>query len=47
MFYIKFGADKDFLVSYYRDELKAKGLDADYNVRLEDYEKRNPTYYND
>ena len=46
--YIKFGdMDKDFLTSYYRDEMKAKGIDADYNVRLGDnYEKRNPTYYN-
>jgi hypothetical protein len=46
--YIKFGdMDKDFLTSYYRDEMKAKGIDADYDVRLGDnYEKRNPTYYN-
>ena len=39
--------DKDFLTSWYRDEMKAKGIDADYDVRLGDnYEKRNPTYYN-
>jgi hypothetical protein len=45
--HIKFEADKDFLTSYYRDEIKAKGLDADYDVRLGDnYDKRNPTYYN-
>ena len=44
--YIKFDADKDFLTSYYRDDIRAKGLDADYDVRLEDYSKRNPTYYN-
>jgi hypothetical protein len=45
--HIKFKADKEFLVSYYRDELKSKGLDADYTARLgEDYGKRNPTYYN-
>ena len=46
--YIKFGdMDKDFLTSYYRDEMRAKGIDADYDVRLGDnYEKRNPTYYN-
>ena len=44
---IKFEADKDFLTSYYRDEIRAKGLDADYDVRLGDnYDKRNPTYYN-
>ena len=46
--HIKFGdMDKDFLTSYYRDEMKAKSIDADYDVRLGDnYEKRNPTYYN-
>ena len=46
--HIKFGdMDKDFLISYYRNEIKAKGLDADYDVRLGDkYDKRNPTYYN-
>ena len=45
--HIKFKADKEFLISYYRDEIKAKGLDADYDVRLGDnYDKRNPTYYN-
>ena len=39
--------DKDFLTSYYRDEMKAKGIDADYDVRLGDnHDKRNPTYYN-
>ena len=45
---IKFGdMDKDFLTSWYRDEMKAKGIDADYDVRLGDnYDKRNPTYYN-
>ena len=45
--HIKFKADKDFLISYYRDEIRAKGLDADFDVRLADnYDKRNPTYYN-
>ena len=46
--YIKFGdMAKDFLTSYYRDEMIAKGIDADYEVRLGDnYAKRNPTYYN-
>jgi hypothetical protein len=45
---IKFGdMDKDFLTSWYRDEMKAKDIDADYDVRLGDnYDKRNPTYYN-
>ena len=45
--HVEFKADKDFLTSYYRDEINAKGIDADYDVRLGDnYEKRNPTYYN-
>ncbi len=45
--HVKFDSDKEFLTSYYRDEIKAKGLDADYDVRLGDnYDKRNPTYYN-
>ena len=45
--HVKFNADKDFLTSWYRDEMKAKDIDADYNVRLADnYDKRNPTYYN-
>ena len=46
--HIKFGdLDKDFYTAYYRDEMRAKGIDADYDVRLGDsYEKRNPTYYN-
>ena len=44
---VKFDSDKEFLTSYYRDEMKAKGIDADYDVRLGDnYDKRNPTYYN-
>jgi len=46
--HIKFGdMDKDFLTSFYRDEMRAKDIDADYDVRLGDnYDKRNPTYYN-
>ena len=45
--HVEFKADKEFLTSYYRDEMKAKGIDADYDVRLGDnYDKRNPTYYN-
>ena len=35
-----------FLTSYYRDELNAKGLDADYDVRVDHSGKdKNPTYY--
>jgi len=45
--HIKFKESQDFLTSYYRDELNAKGLDADYKVRINgNYDKRNPTYYN-
>jgi hypothetical protein len=45
--HVEFKADKEFLTAYYRDELKSKGLDPDYDVRLgDDYGKRNPTYYN-
>ena len=45
--HVRFDSDKEFLISYYRDEIRAKGLDADYDVRLGDnYDKRNPTYYN-
>ena len=45
--HVVFKANKEFLTSYYRDELRSKGLDPDYDVRLSDnYQKRNPTYYN-
>ena len=45
--HVEFKADKEFLTAYYRDELRSKGLDADYSVRLDNnYDKRNPTYYN-
>ena len=45
--HVEFKADKEFLTAYYRDEMKAKGIDADYDVRLSgNYDKRNPTYYN-
>ena len=44
--HIKFDADCDFLTSYYRDELNAKGLDADYDVRVDHSGKdKSPTYY--
>lgn len=37
---------KSFGYSYYRDELKAKGFDADFNLKLNgDLAKRNPKYY--
>ena len=44
--HIKFDADCDFLTSYYRDEINAKGIDADYDVRVDHSGKdKSPTYY--
>ena len=39
--HVKFDMEKDFLTSYYRDEIKAKGIDADYKLSINDdnYEK--------
>ena len=43
---VKFDADCEFLTSYYRDELNAKGIDADYDVRVDHSGKdKSPTYY--
>ena len=43
---VKFDADCDFLTSYYRDELREKNLDPDYDVRIDHSGKdKNPTYY--
>ena len=43
---VKFEADCDFLTSYYRDELREKNLDPDYDVRIDHNGKdKNPTYY--
>jgi len=37
---------KDFARSYYRDEIKAKGLNPDFHVAInENYDKRSPSYY--
>ena len=34
--HVKFGdMDKDFLISYYRDEMKAKDIDADLMLDLQ------------
>jgi hypothetical protein len=39
---------RKFARAYYRDELKAKGLNPDFNLSInDDYSKRNPKYYND
>jgi hypothetical protein len=39
---------RNFARAYYRDELKSKGLNPDFNLAInDDYSKRNPKYYND
>ena len=44
--HVEFKADKEFLTAYYRDEIKAKGIDADYDVRVDHSGKdKSPTYY--
>ena len=46
--HIKFDMENEFAYSYYRDELKSKGLNPDYKLTIEgDYSKRNPKYYAD
>ena len=45
---IRFHMGRNFARAYYRDEMKAKGLNPDFNVAIDgDYSKRNPKYYND
>jgi len=44
--HVKFSLGKDFARSYYRDEIKAKGLNPDFHVAInENYDKRSPSYY--
>jgi len=44
--HVKFELKKDFALSYYRDEIKAKGLNPDYHVAIaNNYDKRSPSYY--
>ena len=39
---------RKFARAYYRDEMKAKGLNPDFHLSIDDdYSKRNPKYYND
>tara|TARA_Y100001938_G_scaffold145964_1_gene223801 strand:+ start:116 stop:1066 length:951 start_codon:yes stop_codon:yes gene_type:complete len=46
--HIKFDMGDDFARSYYRDELKSKGLNPDFKLAIDnDYSKRNPKYYQD
>ncbi len=46
--HVRFDMGRKFARAYYRDELKAKGLNPDYHLSIDnDYSKRNPKYYND
>ena len=46
--HVRFDMGKKFARAYYRDEMKAKGLNPDFQLSIEDdYSKRNPKYYND
>ena len=45
---VRFDMGRNFARAYYRDELKAKGLNPDFKLSIDnDYSKRNPKYYND
>ena len=46
--HIRFNMGRKFARAYYRDEMKAKGLNPDFHLSInQDYSKRNPKYYND
>ena len=46
--HVRFDMGRNFARAYYRDEMKAKGLNPDFNLSIQDdYSKRNPKYYND
>ena len=46
--HVRFNMGRNFARAYYRDELKAKGLNPDFQLSInDDYSKRNPKYYND
>jgi len=46
--HVKFDMGRNFARAYYRDEMKAKGLNPDFHLSInDDYSKRNPKYYND
>jgi hypothetical protein len=46
--HVRFGMGRNFARAYYRDEIKAKGLNPDFKLSIDnDYSKRNPKYYND
>jgi len=44
--HVRFELKETFARSYYRDEIKAKGLNPDFHVAIENnYDKRSPSYY--
>ena len=46
--HVRFDMGRSFARAYYRDEMKAKGLNPDFKLAIDgDYSKRNPKYYND
>ncbi len=46
--HVRFNMGRKFARAYYRDEMKAKGLNPDFQLSInDDYSKRNPKYYND
>jgi len=46
--HVRFDMGHNFARAYYRNELKAKGLNPDFRLSIhDDYSKRNPKYYND
>jgi len=46
--HVRFDMGRKFARAYYRDEMKAKGLNPDFQLAIQDdYSKRNPKYYND
>ena len=45
---VRFDMSRKFARAYYRDEMRAKGLNPDFHLSInDDYSKRNPKYYND
>ena len=45
---VRFHMGRNFARAYYRDEMKAKGLNPDFHIAIDgDYSKRNPKYYAD
>ena len=46
--HVRFDMGRNFARAYYRDELKSKGLNPDFQLSInDDYSKRNPKYYAD